>query len=249
MLNLKIIAFFVCWQITNNAYAQKLPAVQQVSLFAPYHKAGNLLAVLDNKFQAYNKNNRLYYTISNDDNNLYLSAYTTDKLTIQKIVRWGLALAVDRGKKIGRGSPSISFPIPDHDNNFMIIRTFGSEVASKASYNAKMAKICKFIAVNNLTGINDPTISVYNSDGIKALASFNDKLEYTYELTVPLKYLNIDVKDKIRFHYDIKLNGGDSDARPGAPAAPKPMDGRSNPNQDFLFSPTNFGGIYTLAAK
>lgn len=249
--HLRIITCFICLLISSFVFAQKLPSTQQISLSAPNPKVGKLLAALDNKFQAYNKGNHIYYTIANDDNNLYLVAYTTDKLTIQKIVRWGLALSIDRTKKIGPGSPSVSFPVPDDDKNFSIVRTIRTEVATKASYNKKMANLCKLIGVKNLKGLDGPTISVYNNDGVKALASFNDQLEYTYELSIPLKYLNISAKDKTPFRYDIKLNGGASNNRPGAPAPPMPVrkDGRTNPNVDYLESSTNFGGTCILAAK
>jgi len=244
---LKISLFFIC--LVTAASAQDLPKVQQVSLYAPNNKPEDLFTASAGKFQAYNKGNHLYYTIANDADNLYLVVHTADKLTIQKIIRWGLALSTSTSGKITPGSPSVSFPVPNGDNNFSIIRTIGAEVATKASFNTRMANQCKLIAVKNLTGLNGPIISVYNNDGVKALASFNDQLEYTYELTVPLKYLNISVKDQTPFHYDIKLNGANSNARPGAPPGPKRKDGRSIPDNDYLYSPTNFGGTCTLAAK
>jgi hypothetical protein len=245
----KLIACFACGLISTLASAQKLPAVQHVSLRAsgPVESEGQP----GENFQAYDKGNHIYYTIANDDTNLYLSAYTPDKLTIQKIVRWGLRLTVSTSVKNAKNAPSISFPVPDVDKNYSIIRTAGSEVASKATYNAKMAAICKLIDIQGLTGLAGPSISVYNSDGVKAKGLFNDQLEYTYELTVPLKYLNLTVNDKSSFWYDIKLNGGSSNIKPGTPPPPVVMrdDGRSDPSNDYLFSSTNFGGECTLAVK
>lgn len=248
---LKIIALFVCWQITTSVYAQKQPSIQQVSVYAPDNNPEALFTASADKFQAYNKGNHLYYTIANDDSALYLVAHTDDKLAIQKIVRWGLTLTVDNSRKISPGSPSVSFPVPNGDQNFSIIRTPEEEQPSKASYNAKMANICKLIAVKGLTGIDGPTISVYNTDGIKAKGLFNDQLEYTYELKVPLKYLNISVNDKNGFWYDVRLNSGSSNIKPGTPPPPVVMrdDGQSDPRNDYLFSPTNFGGACKLSAE
>lgn len=248
-LHQKLLSCIFCCLTTAFAFAQKLPAIQQVSMRAS--APIKLDDMTDKNFQAYNKGNHIYYTIANDDTNLYLSVYTADKLTIQKIVRWGLRFTVCTKNKNIQNGPSVSFPVPDADKNYTIIRTTASELASKASYNAKMAAICKLIAVQGLTGLDDPTISIYNSDGIIAKGLFNDQLEYTYALTVPLKYLNISLNEKSGFWYDIRLNGGSSNIKPGTPPPPVVMrdDGRRDPGNDYLFSATNFGGMCALAVK
>lgn len=244
----KIILSMICWLAVFSASAQKLPATQQLSLYAPDNKPEGLFTASADKFQAYNKSNHLYYTIANNADNLYMIVHTNDKLIIQKIVRWGLTLTVSNTDKIDPGSPSIGFPVPDGDKNFSIIR-----VKTKDSSNTKIADICKLIAVKNLTGIDGPTISVYNTDGIKAKGLFNDQLEYTYQLTVPLKYLNLSVKDNPNFKYDIKLNGVVAKATPPgarpAPGAPVSANASENSNMNFLLSPTNFSGECVLAAK
>lgn len=244
----KTIALFVCWLAIIDASAQNLPAVQKVSL---YSTAPIKAESQGKNLQAYNRGNHIYYTIANDRTNLYLTVSTADKLTIQKIVRWGLRLTVSTTNKNIQQGPSVSYPVPDIDKNFSIIRTAESEIASKDSYNAKMTAICKLIDVQGLSDIVGPTISVNNSDGIIAKGLFNNQLEYTYELTVPLKYLNIFADNKTGFWYDIRLNGGSSNIKPGTPPPPVVMrdDGRNDPSNDYLFSPTNFGGTCMLAAK
>ena len=243
---IKISLFFI-FGITA-ASAQGLPKVQQISLYTSANKPEGLFTASADKFQAYNKGNHLYYTIANDADNLYLVVHTADKLAIQKIVRWGLALTVSHHEKIDQGNPSISFPVADGDRNVSIIRA-----ETKDSCNIRMADICRMIAVKNLTGIDAQAISVYNTEGIKAKGLFNDQLEYTYELIVPLKYLDLSVTDNPRFRYDIKLNGNtEKTTRPGQrppPGAPVSADGSGSADMNYLLSPTNFSGECTLSAK
>lgn len=246
--DLKIITLVIFWHITITVYGQGQWPVQRASLYAPDNKPEALFSAPVNKFKAYNKANHLYYTIANDESNLYLVVRTTDKLITQKIVRWGLALIIDTSGRIGPHSPSVSFPVPDGDKNLNIIRE-----KNMATNNARMADLCKLIAINGLTGIDGRTISIYNTDGIKAKSLFNDQLEYTYQLTVPLKYFSLSVKNKTWFRYTIQLNGPTEVAVPAGTRPPPDMpvrtDGIKNPDTDYLFSKTSFSGECTLAAK
>jgi hypothetical protein len=113
--------------------------------------------------------------------------------------------------------------------------------------NAKIAEVYKLIQVTGIKEINGPTISVYNTDGIKATALFDNKLAYNYELALPLKYLNSSIKNGASFSYNIKLNGGV--INPGTAGLPMRIDGKPDPSTDYLFSPTDFWGEYTLAKK
>src|SRR4051812_45517244 len=80
--------------------SKKLKDVQVNNLFAPSPVKidGKLKEWTD--FQAYNKNTHLFYTIANDDKNLYLVIKTSDMTASAKIVAGGVTLLVNtEGKK------------------------------------------------------------------------------------------------------------------------------------------------------
>src|SRR5476651_2642642 len=87
--------------IPFTANAQKLPAVQQVSVYAPVDiKIDGKATEWDNKFQAYNKTAGIYYTLSNNEDHLFLTVQATDPTTINKLVAGGLTLTIQKsGKK------------------------------------------------------------------------------------------------------------------------------------------------------
>ena len=86
-----LFAFLFC--IAISADAQKLPTEQQVSLRAPAGlKIDGKATEWDNKFQAYNHHTDFYYTIANDDNNLYLIVQANEPAIIKRILKGGIAL-------------------------------------------------------------------------------------------------------------------------------------------------------------
>ncbi|CAF1654675.1 unnamed protein product, partial [Didymodactylos carnosus] len=95
------------------ASAQKLPTVQAVSLRAPASiKIDGKANEWDDKFQAYNKNIEAFYTISNDDEMLYLTVKATTHDIADKIIRGGLTLIIDHTvKKNDPEAVSITYPV------------------------------------------------------------------------------------------------------------------------------------------
>lgn len=75
------------------ANAQKLPDIQKSGLRAPANlRIDGKATEWNNKFQAFNKNIDVFYTISNDDDNLYLAIQAIDIKTIYKIFNGGISL-------------------------------------------------------------------------------------------------------------------------------------------------------------
>ena len=71
-----LLILFSC--VILSAAAQKLPKVQRASLYAPENiKVDGMLNEWDDKLQAYNYATDVYYTISNDDKNLYITLKAT----------------------------------------------------------------------------------------------------------------------------------------------------------------------------
>jgi len=111
--------------------------------------------------------------------------------------------------------------------------------------NKKAAETFKEIKVDGIKEIAEPHISIYNTEGIKAMLLFDNKLALTYEMAIPLKYLNFSKNNS--FKYDIMLIGQvrAGNAVPNPLAPPPPGGGVSH----YFDVPTNFGGEYTLAKK
>ena len=84
------------------ADAQKLPNVQQISVRTPENiKIDGKPTEWNNKFQAYNHATSLFYTISNDDENLYLTIQANDMETLIKITGAGIVFNLNAGGKVG----------------------------------------------------------------------------------------------------------------------------------------------------
>ncbi len=225
------------------ANAQKLPKVQQESIYAPTNiKIDGKATEWDNKFQAYNVSNHLFYTLSNDDKNLYLIVFATDDITYSKIIYGGVTLTVaDIANK--KNKITVTYPVsPMSTSNsillsahhFDFVANNGKE-ALMNSINSHCAAAFKEIKVSGIKGIDDPVSSIYNAQGIKATVLFDNKMAFTYELALPLKYLDFATD---HFRYNIMLNG-----------RTLPEDPRISYPPNYLDSPTDFSGEYTLAKK
>src|ERR1700744_3913120 len=100
---------------TTIAQAQKLPNVQQKSMRAPETvKVDGKATEWDDSFQAFNHATDIYYTMANDDKNLYLVVQATDKQVINKIIGGGVALTIQKsGKKNDKDGITITYPVFD----------------------------------------------------------------------------------------------------------------------------------------
>jgi hypothetical protein len=249
---------------------KKLPKVQQSSIFAPKDitidgKANEW----DQVYQAYHPTNRIFYTISNDNENLYLIITATEAVAIKKMIVDGLTFTIANNskKKAGKGqTTSITFP-------FMAVTYTGVEraaydyqelkadsVANKDkllllvnSTNRKAHAIFQKLRVQGVEAIPDTAIFVHNSFGVSAMSQFNGKMQLTYEMVVPKKYLGENADGVIS--YNIRLNGVPPIEKtpPGTFAGPivsnEAHDGRVDYDEEYLNQPTDFWGIYRFAKK
>jgi hypothetical protein len=211
-----------------SASAQKLPNKQEIAVRAPVNvKIDGKATEWNDKFQAYNKATEVYYTMANDDNNLYLTVRATNSIIINKIMSGGITLAIDEtGKKNDKGAPSITFPVLEGGGRLsigggnvtsatiegkMIVDRMESGRAKPNdsvafAYNKRLGDNAKLIMITGVKGI-DTLISVYNDTGIKARQLFDSNMAYTYELAIPLKYLGLATATRQKFAYHITLNG------------------------------------------
>src|SRR4051812_4300384 len=84
-----------------NTQAQKLPKIQEQSIKAPANiKIDGKATKWEGKFQAYNPGSRVFYTLCNDSENLYLIACMEEKNGNFKAIGKGITLTI-QPKKTG----------------------------------------------------------------------------------------------------------------------------------------------------
>lgn len=268
--------------ISFTAIAQKYPKVQEISLRAPGNiKIDGKLTEWAGKLQAYSYRDRIFYTISNDDENLYLTVQTGGPFANDKVLQGGITFTVSHAEGRERlkapDNVSVKYPMLSergiaamvagcyqyadlNNDNAGNKQRIDSLVTTMNKHIIRWSKEIQVIGVNEIT---DPLISIYNTQGIKVAGVFNDKMIYTYELAIPLKYLGISVTGNDKFSYNIKLNGPEyvpdgpvmiADAGPVATNANyrAPVMNRigvPDPDNAYKENPTDFWGVYVLAKK
>ena len=240
--------------------ANSQPKIQQISIWAPADiKIDGNAAEWNNQFQAYNKATNIYYTIANDDKNLYLAIQATDPTIIYKIINDGITLTLNNtGKKEAANEVKITYPLFGSKNIPMInlkdkpvpVKKSSANMAARIDsfknvLNAQLEKNSKEIKVSGISAVTDPSISVYNEYGIRAGERFDSQIAYTYELALPVKYLGSAGIDAAHVHYNIKINGRLS----GLPMNKQPVLIVASPQDKGALYDTDFWGEYTLAKK
>ncbi|HCN84776.1 MAG TPA: hypothetical protein DIT07_14335 [Sphingobacteriaceae bacterium] len=198
--------------------AQKFPNVQEKSMRAPANiKVDGKTTEWSNQFQAYNKATEIFYTISNDNDKLYLTVKTTDLDIANKIISAGLTFTINgSGKMKDQDGMTVTFPVLDRlkfpsqlppvdlDNQG---KYKDPKVPFITALNKDLNSQAKDIKVTGIKEIQDPIISIYNPYGIKVATLFDEEKAFIYELSIPFKYLGLSIAESKPVVYNIKLNG------------------------------------------
>jgi hypothetical protein len=198
--------------------AQKLPAIQEGSILAPASiKIDAQLDDWNNTFQAYNKTTDIFYTIANNESNLYLVIKAGNATINNKIIGGGVNLTINtEGKKKDKDAFVVTFPVVDMANLRNMVMQFAGgmgrqrqepDSAAIANMRKKAISIDKEIKLAGFKDIPDSVISIYNEYGIKAAIDFDNKGSLVIEMMIPLKYLHIANGKDASFAYNLKLNG------------------------------------------
>jgi hypothetical protein len=198
--------------------AQKLPNIQNSGFRAPVNvKVDGKATEWGNQFQAYNKGAQVFYTIANDDTNLYLCIKAPDPLIVDKIITYGVTFDIYKpGNNTNKkNSVSITYPligikdlgaIKSSLYNTAITRNADSvHLRQKADsitsvWNNRFAAKSKDITVTGIASIPDSSVSVYNDLGFKATLFFDTPKSAVYELAIPLKQLSLSMSVQQRFN-------------------------------------------------
>jgi len=208
----KIILFCLALIAFAGAKSQKIPNKQEASVRAPAGVKVDGKATEWGDFKAYNSAIEVYYTIANDDKNLYLVIQATDPLVARKIIAGGITFSIGIP---GKENVAVTYPLYDRTNppNFNLKNkaSFAANSARADSFmtasNKEIVRNARQIKVIGFKTFTDTLLSIYNEEGVTVTAQFNNRLAYTYELALPLKYLNVTAVKGDRLNYTIKLNG------------------------------------------
>jgi hypothetical protein len=252
-IKLALLALFFAIAVIANA--QKLPNVQQNSLRAPADiKIDGKAMEWGIQFQAYNKATDIAYTLSNDDERLYLIVQAKYQDVIDKILRGGITLTLNHSlNKKEDEHVAITYPVFNGSGQSDVTNMLAKKENEKRDANNSDVSIddmnkvldawSKSIKVSGIKSVTDKDISVYNQEGIKAMSQFDKQLAYTYELAVPLKYLTLPNNGTDGFTYNIKINEPSDEPVSHGDAPPSP------PMAITATAPTDFWGKYILAKK
>jgi len=237
--------------------AQKLPNVQKRSIYAPQNiKMDGTATEWNDTFEAYNKAVDLFYTVSNDDKNIYLIVKTKYKDVIDKILRGGLTFTINPGpNKKDKNSVSVTYPVLEGPDMWIVANKLAhlnnlykeGETINVNELNQLFYTKEKTLTVTGIEQISDQSISIYNDNGIKPASLFDDKMTYTYELALPIAYIKLPNKDGVTFKYQIKINEAPAMQRPAVITASTPPP--PPPMPVGTLATTDFWGEYTLAKK
>ena len=246
------------------AEAQKLPNVQPAGLYAADVKIDGKASEWGHQLQAYNKSTSIFYTMANNNDNLYLVLQATDKTTIEKMLGGGLTLLISSNNKKVR-PVTITTPLLPGSNRIIVTRKTNRKEpildTELPEINKAISGGLKEMAVKGIAAIPDSAISVYNEYGIKVAAQLDINKSYTCELVIPLKYINQLTGSSGTFNYNIMVNGVKPTAFTAIAGAMKEMPAagvynitadasRNSVNgssMNDLMSSTDFSGTYTLA--
>lgn len=248
------IALLFTFSVTQ---AQKLPNIQTANLKAPTNTKVDGKATEWGGMQAYNKATEVSYTIANDANNLYLVIQTADPDIIHRIVNGRVTLTINKaGKKSEDNAVAISYPVFEKGNRpglSLREKLTTSKIADSLmlTNNRRLETTAKLIKVTGVAGL-DTLISIYNEKGVKAAATFDNKMLFTCEMAISLKLLDL---SNGKFACNIRLNGVSFDDVPGITVG-RSADGQITSidihkdqmtrTPQVMTAPTDFWGDYML---
>jgi len=256
-------AFFILLATTSAVYAQKQPQVQQISVRAPENIKidGKLDEWASHDLNAYNSTDRIYYVVSNDDDNLYFTIRGMGNGVAKKAIAGGMVLTLSKAvEKKSNDQITISYPLPQNtgtvDGIIGVVSQVGGFTDDPVAYHKQIDSIVvianqlinsavKEIGVNGIKEIPDPVISKYNEYGIKAAAQFF-RMQPIIEISIPLKYIKGLLDNTGKLSYNIKLNA--VPAQSSALSQSVPIE-NVTPNIGYALNSTDFWGEYILAKK
>ncbi len=160
----------------------------------------------------YNEDQKLYYTLANDKDNLYMAIRINDRSEQRRILGAGLTLSIDtKGKK--KETFSVTFPIggkpdmaPDDDTQSLD----GSKPNAVDNHDEKLkANLTKLrqIRVTGFKDVESELITTSNTYGFKVAIDFDKDGNLICEAAIPLSLFHADDIGKTEWAFNFKING------------------------------------------
>lgn len=262
-INLSLLSLLISLLVV----AQKLPQKQSAGVWAPADvKIDGKLSEW-HTLKAYNPSTGFYYTLANDEQNLYLAITAKDPDVINRLVGGGVTLSVKLPQAKDAAEFSMTYPVnkPKQILYFSLKTGKGKTPDTSLStrrelistYNKRIDMRCKDIVIkyNDVTD----TVSIFNDEGLKACGYFDDNKFYNLEIAFNIKKLGLNSLINGQLDYHIIMNGSKvfsgiteiipPNASPELIANIQSMQQTEERLSVVMSSPTDFRGKYTLAKK
>ncbi|MCW3465454.1 hypothetical protein [Chitinophaga nivalis] len=200
--------------------------------------------------QFYNNVTKLFYTIANDQEQLYVVVSVPDQQSQLKIMRSGITITVNAtGKK--KGGASVTFPLTAEAAAAAPDVPEASRALIAGELKKQILAGVREIQVDGFEGIPAGNIPVQNQYGIRTASSFDAAGNLICELVIPLKTAGIAPGTDKPIAYRFKVNALKKDDKkeqrpPRAQGQPAPMPGEG-PDTFALFYSADFWTRQTLA--
>jgi len=163
----------------------------------------------------YNEEKKLYYTVANDGQYLYLAMRFNDRTEQERILWAGLTWGINpKGKK--KETYSLTFPASDPASTPALgDRIHASdeqggqkpnEVDREEIRKAHLTKL-RNMKVTGFKDIDYDIITTTNSYGFKAALDYDTDGNMVYEAAIPLKFFDATDIDKGEWAFNFKVNG------------------------------------------
>jgi lipoprotein-anchoring transpeptidase ErfK/SrfK len=195
-----IIAVFV---IPSKAWSQKKAEIIKTRWAEKSIEVNGILSDWKDSLDLYNADTKLFYSIANDHENIYLAVKNSSEDNLTKILARGISFTVnfENTKKV---APTVTFPVLDRTPGKKQVETEQPE--AKEIQRRIISKI-KEIKVEGFKELVDGGISLYNTYGIKAVLSLDEKNDMIQEIAIPLRLLGIESGSTELITYRIRING------------------------------------------
>lgn len=194
--NLLSIVFSVCLLVSPAVSAQELlPWKEDIKVDADFDDWK------EDSLSFFYEEQGLKYTISNDDNYLYIFIKVPHQGQQLKAIYNGFNITVGESLKEGLGS-SVIFPLPDK----AALQAVNEETNFEKATDRRQfgLETVRAIYVRGFDGIVDGMISIRNTYGVKPAIRIDSSDVLNYELAIPLNKLKIDIDSP--FAINLRIN-------------------------------------------
>lgn len=194
----------ICWVLlSDTATAQTKKGDPVKNQWAESLKIDGRLEDWGDSLTYFNESTRFSFDISNDQETLYLAIKSKDPENLNRILARGISFSLNAKSKKDVG-PTVIFPVIDR--NIQTIKPAKPAVQDlKENQQQTLSKLSKFY-VKGFSEIIDGAVSISNSYGISTGGGFDDQNNFTVEIAVPFRLLEI-TSDQQIIACLIEING------------------------------------------